>query len=361
GQLWLSVENMYMLEAAVIGTGGFLLSLEPQRRPLKGSFMKMIGFQSAAAGILAAFAVLVPILFNILPKAFGASPIVSDVCVRPMMTVMMTIAGFVVIFSKCLPFNRYRTFALAALLAVASVLGFLLPSSFIGGETIGEGMLAFDGAAGQTVFDSQLVTEMFRPWNARVIRDLVSDDSNFAVIRLFLFAAVPVFVLTMFALENAVRKEDGKDVREGRAFRIGRRLMLSSGLTLFLRAFLAAFELIFAGRPLVQIPEGSGLPKAFFIGLNVLFLLAFLVIGAFGYKLWKDPTRKLIRVAFVMGAALAVLTAAEILLKGGFTAGDGLLPVMDAVITLGVTVAYIAGSVIVRANISRGLLRPRDA
>ena len=38
GQMWFSIENMYMLEAAVIGTGGFLLSLEPIRTPIKGSY-----------------------------------------------------------------------------------------------------------------------------------------------------------------------------------------------------------------------------------------------------------------------------------------------------------------------------------
>ena len=49
-QMWFSIENMYMLEAAVIGTGGFLLSLEPSRTPVKGSFLKNIIPQAITAG-----------------------------------------------------------------------------------------------------------------------------------------------------------------------------------------------------------------------------------------------------------------------------------------------------------------------
>ncbi|MBQ3935229.1 MAG: HAD-IC family P-type ATPase [Clostridia bacterium] len=360
-QMWFSVENMYMLEAAVIGTGGFLLSLEPQRRPLKGSFMKMIGLQSAAAGFLAAFAVLVPILFNIIPKAFGVDPLVADWNVRPMMTVMTTIAGFIVIFSKCLPINRYRALAMTALLLVATVLGFMLPSSFIGGETVGDWMLTYDAAAGQTFFDSQFMQEMFRPWNSVVVHQIVIDYNNFAVLRLFLFAAVPVFVLTMFAMENYVRKDDGKDVRDGRAFRIGRRMMLAAGLSLFLRAALSAFELIFAGRELVHIAVDAGRVASVSTALNVGFILVFLVIGFFGYKLWKDPTFTNIRIAMVMGLILLAATVAEMLLQQNLLPGDNLLSLMDSVITLTLTGVYIIGAVIVRANISRGLLKPRDA
>ncbi|MBO4423060.1 MAG: HAD-IC family P-type ATPase, partial [Clostridia bacterium] len=253
GQLWFTVENMYMLEAAVIGTGGFLLSLEPQRKPLKGSFLKMIGYQAIAAGLLAAVAILFPIVMNMLPKALGAAPYIADVNVRPMMTIMLTISGFVVVFSKCIPFNKYRAFALTALMSVAAILGLALPASYIGGETLGEGMLHFDKAAGETILNSRLVQEMFRPQNSTVIKNLVSDENNFFVLRLFLYVAIPTFVLVMFALENAARKDYGKDVHLNRSFRIGRRMMLASGLVLFLRAFLSGFELIFTKRMIFAV------------------------------------------------------------------------------------------------------------
>ncbi|MBO4366700.1 MAG: HAD-IC family P-type ATPase [Clostridia bacterium] len=357
GQLWFSIENMYMLEAAVIGTGGFLLSLEPQRRPLKGSFMKMIGLQSAAAGILAAFAVLVPILFNMIPKALGYAPLVTDINVRPMMTVLMSVSGFVVIFAMCLPFNRYRTFAMGALLLTAAALGFLLPSSFVGGETMGEGMMAFDAAAGQTFFDTPFMQELLRPWNAEVVKNLTGDYNNFAVLRLFLFAAIPLFVLVLFGLENYVRKDDGKDVRTGRAFRIGRRMMLASGLVLFLRALLALAELVFADRKLIPVELDVTDTGAWII--NLCFFIAFMVIGVFGYKLWKDPTKKIIKAALPAALLLAGLTVAERILQRRIWTGTDLLSGMDGAIAVGLTLVYLIGAVLVRANISRGLEKKR--
>lgn len=354
GQLWFSVENMYMLEAAVIGTGGFLLSLESQRNPIRGSFMKMISFQAIAAGALAAFAVLTPILLNVLPRYMGQTSFISDNNVRTMMTIMLTMAGFVVIFSKCIPFNKYRTMTLAALLFVASFLGLALPSSYIGGQTIGGSMVTFDSAAGQTIFDSQLFKEMFQPWNSPVFNDLVNDTNNFVLLRIFLYVAIPIFILVMFALENYVRKDYGKDVHLHRVFRIGRRMMLTSGLVIFLRALLGAFELIFSKRYLISIPSGAAIP------VNIFYILAMLAIGFFGYKLWKDPTKKNILIAFGMGVALLVLSIVEMVFAGAIISEGDVPRVIDQVIILVITFSYIIGSVIVRANYNLGLLKPRD-
>lgn len=357
GQLWFTVENMYMLEAAVIGTGGFLLSLEPQRKPLKGSFLKMISYQSIAAGLLAAVAILFPIVLNMVPKALGHVPYIADVNVRPMMTIMLTISGFVVVFSKCIPFNKYRAFALTALLGVAAILGLMLPASYIGGETLGEGMLSYNKAAGETILNSRLVQEMFRPQNSEVIKNLVSDENNFFVLRLFLYIAIPAFVLVMFALENAARKDYGKDVKLNRAFRAGRRMMLASGLVLVLRALLSGFELVFMKRPILSL---SGINSGLLTAINVIYILIMLVIGYFGYKLWKDPTKKNIKIAFWMGATLLVLMTVEMIINSSVFGSGNLLSICDVVVILILTLSYIIGDIIVRSRYDLGLAKPRD-
>ena len=357
GQMWFSIESMYMLEAAVIGTGGFLLSLEPRRTPIKGSFIRNISFQSIAAGMLAAIAILTPVLLNIIPKSMGYAPYISDVNIRPMMTVMMTISGFVVVFCMCIPFNKYRALTLTALSFVAAILGLMLPASFIGGQTMGESMLYFDPAAGQTIFDSQFVREMFRPWNSEVMRNLVADENNFFVLRLFLYIAVPAFILVMFALENYVRKDYGKDVKKNRSFRIGRRMMLSFGFVLVLRALVSAFELFYTRRVIIDLPEAQ---KTAAYVLNMLWIVAYLVIGYFGYKLWKDPTKRNISIAFGMGVALIILSVTEMIYKHNIISGSGLLEITDSVLILIASVGYIVGAFIVRANYNLGLLKPRD-
>ena len=147
GQMWFSIENMYMLEAAVIGTGGFLLSLEPIRTPIKGSFLRNISLQAVSAGILVATAILLPILLNTIPKFYGFAPFITDNNVRTMMTVLTSISGMVVVFSMCIPFTKYRTLALGAIIGVALVLGLMLPSSFLCGQPSGANMLAFDASS----------------------------------------------------------------------------------------------------------------------------------------------------------------------------------------------------------------------
>ena len=360
GQMWLSVENLYMLEAAVIGTGGFLLSLEPQRTPIKGSFLKNILSQSIAAGILAALSILMPIILNTLPQHFGAAPFVSDVNVRPMMTLFLMSGGFIVIFSSCIPFNKYRAFVLVALIGVAVILGMMLPASYIGGKTIGEGMLAFDKAAGQTIFDSQLVREMFRPGNSEVIKNLFSDRNNFLVIRLFFYIAVPVFVLVRFAVENFARKQY-KDVKKNRGFRIGRRLMLASGFVLILHAVLSVVETFTNTGYMVNISDKFDKLQGITSFISIVFAVLHLAIGYIGYKLWKDPTKKMIKIAFVSAIVLVILTVtATVLSNSVITVSADPLIVFDSIVMLVITAAYVAGAVTVRSKYDLGLEKPRD-
>lgn len=357
GQMWFSVENMYMLESAVIGTGGFLLSLEPRRTPIKGSFMKFMVSQSLCAGILAASAVLLPILLNQIPLAMGQAPFIIDANVKPMMTIMLTLSGIVVVFAMCIPFNKYRTFALGAVIFVASFLGFLVPSAYIGGHTIGSDMLKF--GEGQTILDSQFVHELFQPWNSEYVRGVAAETNNFIVLRIFVYVAVPLFILLHFALENYARK-DTKDVKTGRAFRIGRRFMLASGLVIILRALLTGVEAVTSTGYMIEL--GSSLPenRVAIIAVNVTVVLIHIAIGYIGYKLWKDPTRKMIKVAFVTAMVFAAVTAASVALSGSIIKQGSVLITIDSVVTMLNTVFYIAGAIIVMANISHGLLKPRD-
>ena len=347
-QMWFSIENMYMLEAAVIGTGGFLLSLEPRRTPVRGSFMKNIVSQSITAGALATVAVLLPILLNTIPKYYGYTPFIMDDNVRPMMTVLTSIAGVVVVFSMCIPFNKYRSKALAAVLFVASFLGLMLPTSYIGGQAIGADMVRFDAAAGQNFFDSQLVFEMFRPMNSPVIRELISDDNNFVILRVFLYVAIPAFILVRFAVENFARKEY-KDVKTGRAFRIGRRLMLTAGFVLILQAFLMVATLLLS---YTDISQEIGLAGYIIYAAIILIIIAVqFAIGVIGYLVWKDPTRKRIKIGFISAIVLFVLSILPVILTGSIDDSGDPLIFADSVVTLIISVGYIIGAIIVRANL----------
>ena len=347
GQMWFSVENTYMLEAAIIGTGGFLLSLEPRRTPVQGSFMKNIVGQSIAAGILALFAVLLPILLYTIPTGLGYEPFVAADCVRPMMTVMTTLAGIVVVLSMCIPFNKYRSISILAILGVTVLLGLMFPTSYIGGQASGSSMFAFDSAAGQTIFDSQFFHEFFQPMNSPVVEKMFTDRNNYVVFQVFLYAAIPAYILIHFALENYARK-DVKDLKKNRAFRIGRRLMLASGFVLMLQSILGIVELL---EVIPALIEYDMLDEYLWL-IVVLFALILMqiAIGVIGYLVWKDPTRRMIPIGFISGIALLLLTVIPMFALGATMDDDNAMTLAGDIVILIITIGYIVGSVIVQAN-----------
>ncbi len=346
GQMWFSIENMYMLEAAVIGTGGFLLSLEPRRTPIRGSFMRNIVTQSISAGALAACAILLPIMLNTVPKFFGDTPYVQDNNVRAMMTVLTTIAGFVVVFSMCIPFNKYRSFALSAIFLVTIVLGLLLPSSFIGGAPIGPSMLEYDSAAGQNIFDCQLAREVFHPLNSAPVNSLLSDVNNYIVLRLFLYIAIPSFILIRFTLEDFNRRRE-KNLKKNYLFRLGRRLMLAAGFVLILQAMLNTAEAITLTGYTDQMNELLGLTA--YEATVILYSLAQVMIGAIGYKVWESPSKISVRIGFISGMVLLALSILPSVLSGAVFSLEDPRITIDSFVVFVITSGYIVGSVIVRA------------
>ena len=340
GQMWFSIENMYMLEAAVIGTGGFLLSLEPRRTPVQGSFMKNIVSKSIAAGILALFATLLPILLYTIPTHYSVTPFVTAENVRAMMTVLTTFAGLVVVLSMCIPFNKYRTLSILAVIAVTIVLGLVFPTSYIGGKASG--------------FGAQFLHEIFRPMNSPAVQQLVSDPNNFIVLQIFLFAAIPSFILVHFAAENYARKQYKLDLKERRGFRMGRRLMLSAGFVLMLHAILAIFQIIsiidILGDFAAAYPESIESGWEWYMVLNLLFYFLHFVIGVIGYMVWKEPTRKRIIVGFISGITLLALNIIPIITNGEIVSNNDLLDLSGSIISLTIIIIYIMGSVMVLAN-----------
>lgn len=348
GQMWFSIENLYMLEAAVIGTGGFLLSLEPRRTPVQGSFMKYIVGQSVAAGILALFATLLPIMLYTVPTHYGAEPFVTYENVRAMITVLMTFTGLVVVLSMCVPFNKYRTLCILAVVGVTVVLGLVFPSSYIGGRASG--------------FDQQFLNEVFRPLNSPAVNALVSDPNNFIVLQIFLYAAIPAFILVHFAAENYARK-DFKDVRKNRAFRAGRRMMLSAGFVLILHGILCVVELILLVRDAQDLAAEEGLAFKsnwqWYIALLFGYYVLHFVIGVIGYMVWKEPTRRRIIIGFISGIVLLLLALIPIILTGTVISNEDLLDLSGSIISLAIIVIYTAGSVIVLINRRCAIPAPR--
>ena len=213
--------------------------------------------------------------------------------------------------------------ALAAISFVVVTLGLLLPSSYIGGKPISAPMLAYDQAHGQHFFDAPLFQEMFHPMKSEVVCSLISDKNNYIVLRLFLYVAIPTFILIRFAVENFARNEH-KTPKKNRLFRVGRRLMLASGFVLALHAIMTAAE----------------------------------VIAKMGYA---DQLKDSSDLYVFIGIYMFLLTVLPAVFSGSiFSQGDILLT-MDSIVMMIITLGYTVGSVIVRFRYDPALARPRTA
>ena len=208
GQMWYTIENAYMLESAVIGTGGFILSLEGSKKPIKGSFSKTIISKGISAGFLAMIAIVVPILCYTIPTYFNMEPLITEENVKTMISILLTLAGLTVMITMCLPFTKYRVFALVMVLGTVLALALILPTSFVGGQPTSGAMFSFDSSKGQTFMDCQFMREFFRPWNSKPLQNVAKDKDNFIIMGIFLFVALPLFFGLMEFVNKKVLKNN---------------------------------------------------------------------------------------------------------------------------------------------------------
>ena len=206
-QMWYSVENAYLLESAVIGTGGFVLSIEWCKNTVKGSFYKNIFYKGLAAGILATIAITLPIALYSIPKFFGNEPIIQAENIRTMMSVLLVSAGIIVAFSLCVPFNKYRVFAIVLIVLSAVSLSMMFPTSFICGQPTGPMMFSYDSSIGQSFMDCQFMREFFKPWNSIGVKNFVSDWKNFIIILIFVSIALPLYLLDVLLTNKKIENE----------------------------------------------------------------------------------------------------------------------------------------------------------
>ena len=194
GQMWFTIESSYMLEATVIGTGGFFISISSgSKEPIRGSLLKNIRLKSIVSGILATFAILLPITLYTIPSFYHLNPIVREENVKMMITILLTMAGYVVLFTLCLPFKGEKALAFLITLVPGIVLAFALPTSYIGGDATSGDMFSFDPVHGQSIYNSRFFHEFFQPWNASPIKSFLGDYRNYIVLALFVFIMFPLF------------------------------------------------------------------------------------------------------------------------------------------------------------------------
>ena len=130
GQSQFTLENIYLVQNTVITIAGFLLSLEGNPHPIKDSFASVVYPEVIASGTLVFLGAYLPFFFSV-----GSEPLISGDNARSLISLMTTMAGFVVLFFLCHPFNRYKRIVFLVTLGVTLLLSCLLPTVLIGGRS----------------------------------------------------------------------------------------------------------------------------------------------------------------------------------------------------------------------------------
>lgn len=179
GQLSYSLENVYLLETAIIGTGGFLLSLEPTKAPIRGKFGRNVLVKAIPSGLLVWLGAMIPVFLH------QGGVITSDV-MKSMISVMTALSGLTVVIAMTIPFNRFRTIMVCLVIGNVALFALALPRVFVGAEA-----LNFSADSIRMLFH-----EMFQPWNSpAVTRLFVTPEGTFnawATLTMVIFVAVMI-------------------------------------------------------------------------------------------------------------------------------------------------------------------------
>ncbi len=196
GQMWYSLENIYLLETAVIALGGLLLSLEMSHEPIKGKFRINVLSKALPSGLLILIAAILPVALNAIPKFFGFNPIVSNDNVGALISVLTVTAGLAVTASMCRPFNKYRLIVFITVLLFVIFLALAFPTSFIGGKP----------TSVQMISDGTFFKEFFKPWKAEAFLTFNNEKQCYLIFGIFMVVSIPLYFLLIRFVNKALLK-----------------------------------------------------------------------------------------------------------------------------------------------------------
>ena len=179
GHMVFSIENIYMLQTAIIAVGGFLLSLEPNtKKPIVGTFKENVFPKAMSAGLALLLGALVPTILN-------SAHLINNDNTTAMISILTTIAGVVVLARLSQPFTPYRVFVFFCVVFVAVFLALAMPKSYLGGLA----------TSLKDFFDGEVGSQFFQPGNSPVYRNLISDPFAILMMSVYIVAAYPSIFL----------------------------------------------------------------------------------------------------------------------------------------------------------------------
>ena len=274
GQLSYSLENVYLLETAIIGTGGFLLSLENTKQPIKGSFGRNVLARAIPSGIFVFIGAILPVLLRVL-GVYGEGNY-AQATTTSLISLMTAIAGATVLIAMCIPFNRHRMIVIALVVGNVALFGLALPRVFIGAQSLNFS----DG--------STLLREFFQPWNAAAIKAVFLTEAGgfnapaFLTVALYFFIGLPIYYAVITMINTYLKERSLDDEKELRKIVVGGTTVFGILSMVFAIACIIVGSLIL-GKQIVLVgvmeAENSAIGDVVLFGGILLYIGAFIDMG----------------------------------------------------------------------------------
>ncbi len=117
--------QLSLVSALTIGIPSFFLALEPNRERVSGSFLRNIISRALPAGLTDFLLALGVMLFSLAFSEMSASVAAT------VLTLLLCLVGFLMLFHLSRPFNRFRTLLFCLLVAAFFVLTIFFPEVFL--------------------------------------------------------------------------------------------------------------------------------------------------------------------------------------------------------------------------------------
>ena len=199
GQLWYSVENVYLLQTSIIAFGGFLLSLESTDRPLQGSFNRNVLSKAFSASLLIFLGAYLPILISTISSLCG-TPLFNAPNTRSLISLGTFFGGFIVFLSLSKPFTPYRRKCAFLVFFIALLCCLASPRSYVGGAPTN--LSHFHD--GSSFFTSTYMREFFQPWNSPVYQNLFRQYGTLIYLGIFFAVSLPLYLLLSPCIEKGL-------------------------------------------------------------------------------------------------------------------------------------------------------------
>ncbi len=178
GQMLFTIENVYLFEQAVIGIGGFLLSLENSKKRIEGNFISKVIPAAISGGLML-------LIFALVPMILWQCGVMSQENSRASISILTIIGGLIIMFSLSCPFTKYRAVVFGVSFLAALVMALAAPNSYLGGAPTTLNMI---------FGDSTFWREFFQPWNSRVFADIEQQSWIIWIYFLALLGAFPLYL-----------------------------------------------------------------------------------------------------------------------------------------------------------------------